>query len=309
MRNPELAPDNVKNELKNIGLWDIHPKNLFRISWKNEPIPHGGGFGNVNYMVFPSELTGVKAKIIALVGKWFPTGAHKVGATFGCLVPRLITGQFNPATQKAVWPSTGNFCRGGAYVASLLGCESIAILPEGMSKERFTWLKKVAGEIIATKGSESNVKEIFDKCWELKKTRNDVFIFNQFEELGNHLWHYNVTGNAMAEVLKNELGKNGNFAGTVLSSGSAGTTGAGFYLKSVYPKSKVAVSEALQCSTLLDNGYGDHRIEGIGDKHIPWIHDLKETDMVIGIDDEHPVRLLRLFNDPVGKKYLLENKS
>ena len=201
MKDPSLIPDDIKGELKNIGLWDIDPRNLFRITWKNEPVHMGGGFSGNNYVELPPELTGTNARIIALVGKWFPTGAHKVGATFGCLAPRLITGQFNPKKHKAVWPSTGNYCRGGAYDAALLACESVAILPEGMSKERFDWLAKVAGEVIATPGCESNVKEIFDKCWELRRTRDDVMIFNQFDEFGNHLWHYDVTGNAMQEVL------------------------------------------------------------------------------------------------------------
>ena len=137
-----------------------------------------------------------------LVGKWFPTGAHKVGAAFSCLVPRLVTGQFDPTTQKAVWPSTGNYCRGGAYDSALLACESIAILPEGMSKERFEWLATIAGETIKTPGSESNVKEIFDKCKELRASGQDLMIFNQFEEFGNYLWHYEVTGHAMEEVVK-----------------------------------------------------------------------------------------------------------
>ena len=162
MRDPKLIPDSMKAELRDVGLWDLDPRNLFRITWHNEPTPTGGGYGPVNYMEIPPELSGTSARIIMLEGKWFPTGAHKVGAAFGCLVPRLVTGQFDPATQKAVWPSTGNYCRGGAYDSNLLGCESIAILPEGMSAERFHWLESVAGEIIKTPGSESNVKEIFD---------------------------------------------------------------------------------------------------------------------------------------------------
>jgi hypothetical protein len=186
-KNPGLVPESIRERLSTIGLWDITSRNLFRITWKNAPIAFGGGFGGVNYLELPPALTGVPARIIALVGKWFPTGSHKVGATFGCLVPRLVTGQFDPTRQKAVWPSTGNYCRGGAYDATLLACESIAILPEGMSKERFDWLSKVSGEIIATPGVESNVKEIFDKCWELKETRQDIVIFNQFDEFGNHL--------------------------------------------------------------------------------------------------------------------------
>jgi len=304
MNNPDKIPSEIIAELSGIGLWDMHPRNLFRISWRNEPKEKGGSFGGVNYMVLPPELTGVKAQIIALVGKWFPTGAHKVGATFGCLVPKLVTGQFSPATQKAVWPSTGNFCRGGAYVANLLGCESIAILPEEMSKERFEWLSKVAGEVIATPGCESNVKEIFDKCAELRATRNDIMIFNQFEELGNQLWHYQVTGKAMEDAFNAETGGKANFAGVTVSSGSAGTTGAGYYIKKKFPHAKLAVAEALQCPTLLNNGFGGHRIEGIGDKHVPWVHDMKETDMVVAVDDEHAIRLVRLFNEVEGRKYL-----
>jgi hypothetical protein len=190
-KDPSLIPSSITEELQSIGLWDIHPRNLFRINWKNEPVPDGG-FHDVNYFELPPELTGVEARIIGLVGKYFPTGSHKVGATFGCLIPRLVTGQFNPVIHKAVWPSTGNYCRGGAYDATLLACESIAILPEEMSSERFKWLQSVAGEIIKTPGSESNVKEIFDKVWELKRTRENLFIFNQFEEFGNYLWHHTL---------------------------------------------------------------------------------------------------------------------
>ncbi len=304
MKNPELIPDKIKNNLKDVGLWDINSYNLFRITWKNEPVKTGGQFGGINFMELPPEFTGVKARIVALVGKWFPTGAHKVGATFGCLVPRLVTGQFDPTSQKAVWPSTGNFCRGGAYNADLLSCESIAILPEGMSKERFEWLSKVAGEVIATPGTESNVKEIFDKTWELKKTRDNVVIFNQFEEFGNHLWHYEVTGHAMEEVLSQIMSPKENYAGVVLTTGSAGTLGCGDYLKEKFPTSKIAAGEALQCPTLLSNGFGAHRIEGIGDKHVPWIHNAKNTDLVIAVDDNNSMGIIRLFNEPVGQKYL-----
>lgn len=306
MKNPELIPDSVKEELKKIGLWDITPRNLFRITWKNEPVAKGGGFDGVNYIELPSSMTGVEARIIALVGKWFPTGAHKVGATFGCLVPRLVTGQFDPTFHQAVWPSTGNYCRGGAYDASLLACESIAILPEGMSKERFEWLEKVAGEVIATPGSESNVKEIYDKVKELRETRDNVFVFNQFDEFGNYLWHYEVTGHAMEEVLQEVMGPRDEYRGLTLTTGSAGTLGVGDYMKQLFPASKNVAGEALQCPTLLENGFGAHRIEGIGDKHVPWIHNVKNTDMIMAIDDNTVVNLARLFNEPAGKKYLVE---
>ncbi|MFZ5917289.1 MAG: pyridoxal-phosphate dependent enzyme [Chloroflexota bacterium] len=305
-RNPSLVPQAIKARLKNIGLWDVTPANLFRITWKNQPVARGGDFGGVNYIELPKALSGVDARIIALVGKWFPTGAHKVGATFGCLAPRLVTGQFDPTTQKAVWPSTGNYCRGGAYNSTLLACESIAILPEEMSRERFEWLATVSGEVIATPGCESNVKEIFDKCWELRTERgDDIVIFNQFDEFGNHLWHYDVTGHAMQEVLEQEMAPRDNYRGVVLTTGSAGTIGCGDYLKKLFPDSKVAASEALQCPTLILNGFGGHRIEGIGDKHVPWIHNLKNTDMVMAIDDEACMSLVRLFNEPAGRAYLV----
>lgn len=308
MIDPENnVPGEVKTQLKDVGLWDVNPLNLYRITWKNERKDKGGNFGNPNYIKIPGKLFGIKANILALSGRWFPTGAHKVGATFGCLAPRLVTGQYLPAKTKAVWPSTGNYCRGGAYVSALLGCNSIAILPEEMSQERFEWLKQVAGEVIATPGCESNVKEIFDKCWELRKSGEDLQIFNQFDELGNPFWHYNVTGRAIEEILKLELKGKQRLAGAVFSSGSAGTLGAGYYLKDNFPKVKIAAAEALQCPTLLYNGFGGHRIEGIGDKHIPWIHDAKEVDFNIAVDDELPMRLLRLFNEKVGHQVLAEN--
>ncbi len=304
MKNPALIPASVKEKLSKVGLWDVNPINLFRINWHNQPVASGGGYGGVNFIELPPSLTGVPARVIALVGKWFPTGAHKVGAAFGCLVPRLVTGQFDPTSQKAVWPSTGNFCRGGAYDSALLACTSIAILPEGMSRERFEWLEKIAGEVIATPGTESNVKEIFDKCWELRKSGQDLMIFNQFEEFGNYLWHYEVTGHAMEEVLKKVMGPKDEYRGMASATGSAGTIASGDYMKQVFPYSKIVASEALQCPTLLENGFGAHRIEGIGDKHVPWVHNTKNTDVVVAIDDNAVVNLSRLFNEPAGQAYL-----
>ncbi len=305
MRNPELIPEKIKEELKNVGLWDLNPLNLFRITWKNEPVKFGGGFHGVNYIELPSELTGVKARIIMLIGKYFPTGAHKVGATFGPLVEKLVTGRFDPTRQKALWPSTGNYCRGGAYDSYLLGCQSIAVLPQGMSQERFDWLRKVGAEIFATPGTESNVKEIYDKVKELLAERGDEIVnLNQFEEIGNSLWHYAVTGPAMEEVYNGVKNENDRFSGVFLTQGSAGTLGSTDYLREKFPAFKVCAGEALQCPTLLQNGFGEHRIEGIGDKHVPWIHNIKNMDMVAAIDDNPNIRLMRLFNEPAGKEYL-----
>jgi cysteine synthase len=304
MRDPGTLPDEVVADLRQVELWDVDPRNLFRITWHNEPVEKGGGFGQVNHLELPPALTGVDARIILLIGNWFPTGAHKVGAAFGCLVPRLVTGQFDPTSQRAVWPSTGNYCRGGAYDAALLGCESIAILPEGMSHERFAWLESVAGEIIRTPGSESNVKEIFDACWELRRSGEDVVIFNQFDEFGNYLWHRTVTGPALEEVLAARLGPDDTYRGFVVATGSAGTIAAGDHLKEHHPASRIAAVEAVECPTLLGSGYGSHRIEGIGDKHVPWIHNVRNTDLVIGVHDEAPMSLMRLCNEPAGRAEL-----
>ena len=306
MRDPEKIPEDILEKLKNVGMQDVDPLNLFRISWKNEAKASGGLYRKIpNYVEFPKELTGVPCRILAIAGKWFPTGCHKVGASFGCLAPRLVTGQFDVKKQKAVWPSTGNYCRGGAFNSRLLGAHGVAILPAGMSRERFDWLHMIGAEVIATPGSESNVKEIFDKTNELKADPG-YMVFNQFEEMGNPLWHYNVTGNALADLFEAVKRPGDRLSGACFTSGSAGTLSAGDRLKDLYPRMKLGVGEALQCPTILNNGFGSHRIEGIGDKHIPWIHNVKNTDMAIAIDDEDSQRLLRLFNTVPGQRYLRE---
>jgi cysteine synthase len=294
---PETIPAEIQAQIKPIGLWDVNPLNLFRITWKNNIST--GLFGAPNYFEIPSELSGVKARIIGLVGKYFPTGAHKVGAAYGCLAPRLVSGTFDPDIHKAVWPSTGNYCRGGAFDCALLNCPAVAILPEEMSAERFTWLKEIGAEVFATPGCESNVKEIYDKCDELRLDPHNI-ILNQFDEMGNPFWHYHVTGNAIKEVYELVRKPGDRLSGYVSATGSAGTIAAGDYLKKEFPLMVTTASEALECPTLLNNGFGGHRIEGIGDKHIPWVHNVRHTDAVSAIRDEDCMRLLRLFNDPAG---------
>ncbi len=302
MKDPGLVPEAISTRLQDVGLWDLDPANLFRITWKNEPVAHGGGFSEGNWIEFPSAITGVDATIVGITGKWFPTGAHKVGAAYGCLVPRLVTGDFDLESQKAVWPSTGNYCRGGAYDCALLACDAVAILPEGMSRERFEWLQEIGtDEIIATPGTESNVKEIYDKCWELRRERGDgIVIFNQFEEFGNAIWHYQTTGSVIEEIFNNHYGAAGRLSAYVSATGSAGTLAAGDFLRTQHPGIRVVATEALQCPTLLRFGFGEHRIEGIGDKHIPWIHNVRNTDMVVAVDDEQTMQLMRLFNEDEG---------
>jgi cysteine synthase len=302
-RGPGTIDPAIRAALPRVDMQAVDPLNLFRITWHNDVST--GGFGPVNALEIPPELSGARVHVLGLVGAHFPTGAHKVGAAFGCLVPRLVGGSFDPTRHKAVWPSTGNYCRGGVFDSALLGCRAVAILPEEMSRERFTWLEHMGAEIIATPGCESNVKEIFDKCWEIRERDPQAVIFNQFEEFGNYLWHWAVTGPAAVEAFAARAAGGARLAAWVGASGSAGTLGAGDYLKQAFPGCTVTVAEALQCPTLLRAGFGGHRIEGIGDKHVPWIHNVRNTDLVTAIDDEATVRLLRLFNEPAGHELLL----
>ena len=303
LRNPETIPAEIQEKLSPIGLWDVDPLNLFRITWKNNT--QTGLFGNVNFLEIPPELSGVKARIIGLVGKYFPTGSHKVGAAFGCLVPRMVSGEFDPTYHKAVWPSTGNYCRGGAFDCALLACDAVAILPEEMSQERFDWLKEIGAEVIATPGCESNVKEIYDKCHELRNDPQNL-IFNQFSEFGNPLFHYQVTAPAVEEVFQNIARTGSRLSAFVSATGSAGTIAAADFLKTLHPLLKTVAVEAWECPTMLYNGYGGHRIEGIGDKHIPWVHNVRNTDLVAAIRDEDCMRLIRLFNEDEGRLVLLD---
>jgi cysteine synthase len=306
MRDPTAIDPAVAASLAGVDLQAADPRNLFRITWHNDV--ETGGFGEVNALELPPSVTGVPARIVGLLGSRFPTQAHKVGAAFGCLVPRLVAGEFDPTAQAAVWPSTGNYCRGGAFDCALLGCRAVAILPEGMSRERFHWLEEIGAEIIPTPGTESNVKEIFDACWEIRRNRPDVVIFNQFEEFGNYLWHFGVTGPAAEEAFRRAAetaGGRGRLAAWVAATGSAGTLGAGDYLKKTLPGCRIVAAEALQCPTLLRAGFGEHRIEGIGDKHVPWIHNVRNTDVVMAIDDAAVVALARLFNEAQGQAFLV----
>jgi len=301
LRDPERIPAAILNKLPGLGMDDVHPLNLFRISWKNDV--RSGLYGLVNALKLPPAVTGIESQVIGLVGRYFPTGAHKVGAAFGCLVPRLASGEFDPQVHKAVWPSTGNYCRGGAFDCALLDCRAVAILPEEMSRERFEWLRAIGAEVIATPGCESNVKEIYDKCRELAADPLNM-IFNQFAEFGNPIFHYQVTGPAAEEAYEAYRTDGGRLAAFVSATGSAGTIAAGDYLKTLHPQLRIVAAEARQCPTLFLNGFGGHRIEGIGDKHVPWVHNVRNTDALAAIDDEDCLRLLRLFNEEAGHRHL-----
>lgn len=292
-------------------LTDVDPdapdiNNLFRVHWYNgadrkelASVPQ--------HIVLGPELTGVDARIIVMLGNRFPMiRAHKVLAAYGCLVPKLLSGTFDATRHRAVWPSTGNYCRGGVAISRILGCRGVAVLPEGMSAERFQWLENWTGnpdDIIRTHGTESNVKEIYDACHTLSQDPDNV-ILNQFSEFGNYIIHRSVTGPALQRVFETVKG-GGNLEARafVSASGSGGTLAAGDHLKALFGAQICAV-EAVECPTMLYNGYGEHNIQGIGDKHVPLIQNVMNTDFVIGVSDAASDNLNILFNTELGRTYL-----
>ena len=290
------------------------PHNLFRVHWFNDL--RGDRVDLPEHVVLPTELTGVESPIIVVFGDRFPMiTAHKVLAAYACLAPRVITGQFDPTRHRAIWPSTGNYARGGIAISRIMASRGVAILPTGMSQERFDWLDRwcadPAEDVIRTVGTESNVKEIYDACNELARDPNNV-VFNQFSEMGNHLAHYEVTGRALAAVYEHVAATLGRrelrLAAFISATGSAGTIAAGDRLKEQYGTAIAAV-EALECPTMLENGFGEHNIQGIGDKHIPLIHNVMNTDVVVGISDRATDELDVLFNTAEGRAYLVNRKG
>jgi cysteine synthase len=308
---PHSLPDKILRALAQVDPDEPHPLNLFRVHWFNGPdrrsldrVP--------GHFVVPPEFSGVPSPIVVALGYRFPMiRAHKVLAAYGCLAPRIVSGQFDPARQRALWPSTGNYCRGGVAISRIMGCRGVAILPEGMSAERFEWLSRwVAepGDIVRTPGSESNVKEIYDACKELARDPDNV-VFNQFSEFGNYLVHFHCTGRAMACLYEHLRARHEGLqlAAFVAATGSAGTLGAGDFLKEDYG-SRIVAAEASECPTMLRNGYGEHNIQGIGDKHIPLIHNVMNTDLVVGISDRSTDQLSVLFGTEEGRRWLIERR-
>ncbi len=296
MLHPDkIAPATRKRALEMKSKDPLDPINLFNITWRD-------GNNNLYYFVMPKELTGVDANIVVLYGKDFPTGAHKVGAAYSVLVEKILFGDVDPAKHTVVWPSTGNYGIGGAWVGGRVGTQSIVVLPEGMSKERFVQIESYGARIIKTFGSESNVKEIYDETHRLSQDPN-IRILNQFEVMGNYRFHYHVTGNTiveLADVLKKQGVGDGTIAAYCSAMGSAGTIAAGDRLKQVWPDHKIVGLEPIQCPTMYNNGYGSHDIQGIGDKHVTWIHNVMNMDAIMCLDDIECKKGLQLLTEQAG---------
>lgn len=304
-----LHPDKIVPEIRNRAIAarqadPLDPVNLFNISWRDLAT------GAIRYEVLPRALTGVEAPIVILYGRDFPTGSHKVGAAYSVLVEKMLFGEVDPRVHTVVWPSTGNYGIGGAWVGGRMGTRSIVVLPEGMSRERFERIESYGATVIKTPGSESNVKEIYDKTWELRRDpAGRVRILNQFEMMGNYRFHYHVTGNTIVELaaaLEQELGiPDCKVAAFCSAMGSAGTIAAGDRLKQVWPDLKIVGLEPIQCPTLFNNGYGSHDIQGIGDKHVTWIHNVLNMDAIMCLDDVECKKGLQLLTEEPGWKTLM----
>jgi cysteine synthase len=307
LADPSRVPRAIRAGLATIDADAPHPANLYRVNWFND-LQRTGQVAAPVFIDLPRALTGVNARIVVALGGLFPMiRAHKVLAAYACLAPRLVTGRFDPTRQRAVWPSTGNYCRGGVAISRILGCRGAAVLPEGMSQERFDWLAgwvDSPGDVIRTPGTESNVKEIYDRCAELARDPENEIV-NQFSEFGNYLAHWRCTGPALAKIFEtlSDMSPDLQLAGFVSASGSAGTLAAGDFLKARHG-TKIAVVEAVECPTLLMNGFGEHNIQGIGDKHVPLIHNVMNTDLVIGISDKATDGLNAVFNTDAGRAYM-----
>jgi cysteine synthase len=294
-----VDPDIRRRALKASSESPLDPINLYNITWR-------GSDDEIKYEVLPEELTGVDAAIVVLYGRDFPTGSHKVGAAYSLLAEALLFGGVDIEKNTVVWPSTGNYGIGGAWVGGRVGAHSIVVLPEGMSRERFERIENYGAHVIKTPGTESNVKEIYDKTWELRRDPG-IRVLNQFEELGNYRFHYHVTGNTIVE-LAGELKKRGIGDGTIAAfcsaMGSGGTIAAGDRLKQVWPDLRIVGLEPIQCPTLFNNGYGVHDIQGIGDKHVTWIHNVLNTDAIMCIDDLECKKGLQLLTSDTGRETL-----
>lgn len=313
LADPRKISPQIKEALKSVDPDAADPLNLYRVHWFNDE--ERKGFVDVPvHVVLTKEITGIDTTIIAMVGGILPMiSSHKVLAAYACLAPRIVLGAFNPTKHRAVWPSTGNYCRGGVAISRLMDCRGVAILPERMSQERFNWLNEWTShpeeDIIKTHGCESNVKEIYDKCNELTLDPGN-FILNQFAEFNNYLAHYKLTGRALDTVYQHFLKthKDARIRAFIATTGSAGTIAAGDYLKDKYSTKTVAV-EALECPTLLYNGYGDHNIQGIGDKHVPLIHNVMNTDMVLALSEKASDHTFALYNTEAGRDYLVNRRG
>lgn len=287
MLHPSTIDPKIREKALHAKADELDPINLFNITWKNEK-------NEVNKIVLPKALTGVDANIVVLLGKYFPSGSHKVGPAYATLIEGCVDKDIIPGKHTILGPSTGNFGIGVSYICNLMKYDSIVIMPDNMSKERYDRIQRYGAKLDLTPGTESDVILTLERTYELKKNPNYRSLA-QFELLPNYRFHRHVTGNSAIEAVKG-IG-NGRIACFASAPGSAGTLAAGDQIKSVFPEAKIAALEPYECSTLTNGGRGQHRIEGIGDKMCTLIHNVLTTDFIALIKDEDSVRGLKIIHD------------
>ena len=302
MLDPSRIDPDVRRRARAVRDSDpLDPLNLYNITWKDDG-------GVVRHIVLPPALTGVEAPIAVICSHHFPTGSHKVGATYSIAMEHQLAGRIEPGRHTLVWPSTGNYGIGGAWVAPRMGYRSLVLLPEEMSEERFEKIASYGSEYIRTPGCESNVKEIYDRAKELAREPLNR-VLNQFAEFGNYRFHYRVTGDSILELARDLAGRGvgrGRVAAFVSAMGSAGTIAAGERLKQTDPATRTVGLEPVQCPTLYCNGFGGHDIQGIGDKHVTWIHNTDRMDAIMCIDDLASKKGLQVLAEEPGQRVLAE---
>lgn len=290
MLNPhKMDPAIRKRAIKALKEDELDKINLFNITWKDEN-------DEVNKVVLPKELTGVDANIVVLLGKYFPSGSHKVGAGYTTLIEGSVDGDIVAGQHTILGPSTGNFGIGVSYICNLMEFDSIVIMPDNMSKERYERIEKYGAKLDLTPGTESDVILTLERTYELMKDPKNRSLA-QFELMPNYRFHRHVTGGSAIEAVKG-IG-NGRIACFASAVGSAGTLAAGDKIKSVFPEAKVVALEPYECSTLMNGGRGQHRIEGIGDKMITLIHNVLNTDFIALVKDDDAVRGLKILVDGI----------
>jgi cysteine synthase A len=284
MLHPESLPAAIRGAALAGAATELDPINLFNITWRGED-------NQVRHVVLPKELTGVRANIVVMVGRHFPSGSHKVGPAYTTLMEGELAGEISPDVHTIIGPSTGNFGIGVAYVSKLKGYPAIVIMPEGMSRERYERIRQYGGQLDLTPGSESDVILVLERTEDYKKDSKNK-ILAQFELLPNYRFHRYVTGRSAIDAARGH--GNGRVAGFVSAPGSAGTLAAGDEIKARYPEAVVCALEPKECSTLFNDGRGTHRIEGIGDKMVTLIHNVLTTDYVMLVHDDDCVIGLEL---------------
>lgn len=294
MLNPNLIDPKIKKALSEQSD-ELDPINLFNISWKTKD-------NKVNKVVLPKALTGIDANIVVLLGKHFPSGSHKVGPAYSTLIEGCVDKEIIPGKHTILGPSTGNFGIGVAYISNLMKFDAIVIMPDNMSKERYDRIQQYGAKLDLTPGTESDVILTLERTFKLKENQNNRALA-QFELMPNYRFHRHVTGNSAIEAVKG-IG-NGRIACFASAPGSAGTLAAGDQIKSAFPDAKIVALEPYECSTLMNGGRGQHRIEGIGDKMCTLIHNVLNTDFIALVKDDDAVKGLKIIHD--APQILIEN--